>query len=111
MSKFFDSKQVRESLDEIAELQEIVQNALLTEFVDFWQKEEQIENLEELFERQKLMYVRLKLSDDPEAKQIVEKMQMSCKDLGMPKGTTVEQLFDQMQTTMANLRRALDNSR
>ena len=111
MSKFFDSKQVRESLDEIAELQEIVQNALLTEFVDFWQKEEQIENLEELFERQKLMYIRLKLSDDPEAKKMVEKMQMSCKDLGMPKGTTVEQLFDQMQTTMANLRRALDNSR
>ena len=57
------------------------------------------------------MYIRLKLSDDPEAKKMVEKMQMSCKDLGMPKGTTVEQLFDQMQTTMANLRRALDNSR
>ena len=111
MSKFFDSKQVRESLDEITELQNIIQNSLLTDFVDFWQKEEQIENLEELFERQKLMYVRLKLSDDPEAKALVEKMQMSCKDLGMPKGTTVEQLFDQMQTTMANLRRALDNSR
>ena len=111
MSKFFDSEQVRESLDEITELQNIIQNSLLTDFVDFWQKEEQIENLEELFERQKLMYVRLKLSDDPEAKAIVEKMQMSCKDLGMPKGTTVEQLFDQMQTTMANLRRALDNSR
>ncbi len=111
MSKFFDSEVVQESLQEITELQEIIQNSLLTEFVDFWQKEEQIENLEELFERQKLMYVRLKLSDDPEAKRIVEKMQMSCRDLGMPKGTTVEQLFDQMQTTMANLRRALDNSR
>ena len=111
MSKFFDSEQVRESLDEITELQNIIQNSLLTDFVDFWQKEEQIENLEELFERQKLMYVRLKLSDDPEAKAIVEKMQMSCRDMGMPKGTTVEQLFDQMQTTMANLRRALDNSR
>ena len=111
MSKFFDSKQVRESLDEITELQNIIQNSLLTDFVDFWQKEEQIENLEELFERQKLMYIRLKLSDDPEAKKMVEKMQMSCKDLGMPKGTTVEQLFDQMQTTMANLRRALDNQR
>jgi hypothetical protein len=111
MSKFFDSEQVRESLDEITELQNIIQNSLLTDFVDFWQKEEQIENLEELFERQKLMYIRLKLSDDPEAKKMVEKMQMSCKDLGMPKGTTVEQLFDQMQTTMANLRRALDNSR
>ena len=111
MSKFFDSEQVRESLDEITELQNIIQNSLLTDFVDFWQKEEQIENLEELFERQKLMYVRLKLSDDPEAKAIVEKMQMSCKDLGLPKGTTVDQLFDKMQTTMANLRRALDNSR
>ncbi len=111
MSKFFDSKQVRESLDEIAELQEIIQNALLTEFVDFWQKEEQIENLEELFERQKLMYVRLKLSDDPEAKQIVEKMKMSLLDMGMPKGMTVEKLFDQMKITITNLRQALDSRR
>ena len=45
MSKFFDSEQVRESLDEITELQNIIQNSLLTDFVDFWQKEEQIENL------------------------------------------------------------------
>ena len=53
----------------------------------------------------------MKLSDDPEAKKIVEKMKMSLLDMGMPKGMTVEQLFDQMKITITNLRRALDSQR
>ena len=53
----------------------------------------------------------MKLSDDPEAKAIVDKMRMSLKDMGMPKGMTVEQLFDQMKITITNLRRALDSRR
>ena len=57
------------------------------------------------------MYVRMKLSDDPEAKAIVEKMKMSLLDMGMPKGMTVEKLFDQMKITITNLRRALDSQR
>ena len=78
-------------------------------FIEFWQEDEKLEDLEELFEKQQLMYVRMKLSDDPEAKKIVEKMKMSLLDMGMPKGMTVEKLFDQMKITITNLRRALDS--
>ena len=80
-------------------------------FIEFWQEEERLEDLEELFEKQQLMYVRMKLSNDPEAKKIVEKMKMSLLDMGMPKGMTVEKLFDQMKITITNLRRALDSQR
>ena len=111
MSEFFDSDQVQESLEEIKELQENVQKALLTGFMDFWEQQEQLEDLVELFEKQQLMYVRMKLSDDPEAKKIVEKMKMSLLDMGMPKGMTVEKLFDQMKITINNLRQALDSQR
>jgi hypothetical protein len=110
MSKFFDSEQVQDTLNDIEELQTIIQKGMMeNNFVEFWQEEERLEDLEELFEKQQLMYVRMKLSDDPEAKAIVEKMRMSLKDMGMPQGMTVEQMFEQMKLTISNLRRALDN--
>ncbi len=112
MSKFFDSEQVQDTLQDIEELQRTIQQGMMSyNFMEFWQEEERLEDLEELFEKQQLMYVRMKLSDDPEAKEIVKKMQMSLIDLGMPKGTTVEQMFEQMKVTITNLRRALDSRR
>ena len=110
MSEFFDSDVVQDSLEEIQELQISIQDAMLKyNFLNFWQQKEKLEELEELLEKQQLMYVRMKLSDDPNAKDIVKKMQMSLKDMGMPKSTTVEQMFEQMKLTISNLRRALDN--
>ena len=112
MSKFFDSEQVQDTLQDIEELQRSIQEGMMSyNFMEFWQEEERLEDLEELFEKQQLMYVRMKLSDDPEAKEIVKRMQMSLIDLGMPKGTTVEQMFEQMKITITNLRRALDSRR
>ena len=112
MSEFFDSDVVQDSLEEIQELQNSIQDAMMKyNFLNFWQQKEKLEELEELLEKQQLMYVRMKLSDDPNAKDIVKKMQMSLKDMGMPKSTTVEQMFEQMKLTISNLRRALDNSR
>ncbi len=110
MSEFFDSDVVQDSLEEIQELQNSIQDAMMKyNFLNFWQQKEKLEELEELLEKQQLMYVRMKLSDDPNAKDIVKKMQMSLKDMGMPKSTTVEQMFEQMKLTISNLRRALDN--
>ena len=111
MSEFFDSEVVQESLEEIQELQESVQKALLTGFMDFWEQQEQLADLVDLFEKQQLMYVRMKLSDDPEAKKIVRKMEMSLLDMGMPKGTTVETMFENMKITIDRIRDALDKSR
>ena len=110
MSEFFDSDVVQDSLEEIQELQNSIQDAMMKyNFLNFWQQKEKLEELEELLEKQQLMYVRMKLSDDPNAKDIVKKMQMSLKDMGMPKSMTVEQMFEQMKLTISNLRRALDN--
>ena len=112
MSEFFDSDVVQDSLEEIQELQNSIQDAMMKyNFLNFWQQKEKLEELEELLEKQQLMYVRMKLSDDPNAKDIVKKMQMSLKDMGMPKSTTVEQMFEQMKLTISNLRRALDSRR
>ena len=80
MSEFFDSDVVQDSLEEIQELQNSIQDAMMKyNFLNFWQQKEKLEELEELLEKQQLMYVRMKLSDDPNAKDIVKKMQMSLK--------------------------------
>tara|TARA_B100000287_G_C20276433_1_gene640143 strand:- start:103 stop:441 length:339 start_codon:yes stop_codon:yes gene_type:complete len=112
MSEFFDSDVVQDSLEEIQELQNSIQDSMMKyNFLNFWQQKEKLEELEELLEKQQLMYVRMKLSDDPNAKDIVKKMQMSLKDMGMPKSMTVEQMFQQMKLTISNVRRALDSRR
>ena len=112
MSEFFDSDVVQDSLEEIQELQNSIQDSMMKyNFLNFWQQKEKLEELEELLEKQQLMYVRMKLSDDPNAKDIVKKMQMSLKDMGMPKDMTVEQMFQQMKLTISNVRRALDSRR
>ncbi len=99
-------------VEEIQELQNSIQDSMMKyNFLNFWQQKEKLEELEELLEKQQLMYVRMKLSDDPNAKDIVKKMQMSLKDMGMPKDMTVEQMFQQMKLTISNVRRALDSRR
>ena len=68
MSDFFDSDIVREELQEINELQmSIYKNAMKFGTFSREDKVDHIERLTELLERQKVMYTRISLSDDPEA--------------------------------------------
>ena len=71
MSKFFDSEIVREELKEINQLKESIYGALFS--FSGMSRESQVEHIDmlvDLLERQKVMYTRLSLSDDPEAKQM-----------------------------------------
>ena len=71
---FLQSAQVRAALVEIHELQEkIVSNAITFPDLSVDEQYEHIEDLEELLEKQRLMYTRLSLSDDPEAKEMKNK--------------------------------------
>ena len=45
MSKFFDSEQVQDTLNDIEELQTIIQKGMMeNNFVEFWQEEERLED-------------------------------------------------------------------
>ena len=68
---FFDSDVVRAEMAEIQELQEEVYTNVFK--YPMMKKEDQryhVEILERLCEKQKVMYTRLSLSDDPQAKQM-----------------------------------------
>ena len=114
MSDFFDSEIVKESLEDIKELQDLVTSNLidtaLAPVTGYEDNElEQLNLIEELLEKQKLMYFRCKLSEDEDALLVAENMRDSLRQMGMPRGATVEEMFDKLKGSIRKLRETLDN--
>ena len=109
MSKFFDSEVVRDELQEITDLQKELYGNMLN-FGDLPEedKKEHIELLIELLEKQRIMYTRLSLSDDPTAKELLENLKKSVALMGFPPNTSVQVLFDTMKETIDNLKKQVD---
>ena len=114
MSDFFDSEIVKESLEDIKDLQDLVQSNIIdTAFAPItgYQENEleQLDLIEELLEKQKIMYFRCKLSKDEDAMLVAENMRDSLRQMGMPRGATVEQMFDKLKGQIRKLKETLDN--
>ena len=110
MSDLFDSDIVLEELKEINELQmSIYKNAMKFGTFSRDDKVEHIEKLTELLEKQKLMYTRISLSDDPEAVDLKKHLQKSVELMGFPEGTDMLLLFSGMSNTIENLKNSIDN--
>ena len=101
MSEFFDSKIVQQSLKEITDIQEEIFNSLFT-YRTFTEedKQEHIDKLRSLIEKQRIMYTRLTLTDDPEAIELKQKIEQSALMLGFPEGTNMSEVFDTMDETL-----------
>ena len=106
---FFQSDVVRAEMAEISELQE----EIYTNVFKFptMSKEDQryhIDILERLLDKQKVMYTRLSLSDDPEAKMMKDSIIQSAKSMGLPSNVDVNLMFDQMSKMVEMMRGQLD---
>ena len=113
-SEFFDSEMVQASLEDIKELQDLITSSIIdTAFpLPLDMRRMSWNNLiliEELLEKQKLMYFRCKLSKDEDAMLVAENMRESLRQMGMPRGATVEQMFDNLKGSIRKLRETLDN--
>jgi len=109
MSNFFDSEIVQEELNEINELQREVYGKILN-VLNLTTKEqvEHIDKLKLLLEKQKVMYTRLSLSDDPQALKLRNQIEQSVVMMGFPQGTDVNMLFDGMDKTINDLKKHVD---
>ena len=106
---FFQSDVVRAEMAEISELQEEVYTNVFK--FPTMSKEDQryhIEILERLLDKQKVMYTRLSLSDDPEAKMMKDSIIQSAKSMGLPSNVDVNLMFDQMRKMVEMMRGQLD---
>ena len=94
---FFDSEIVRSEMAEIAELQEdVYENFMKFPYMNAADKAHHNDQLSKLLEKQKIVYARLSLSDDPDAKEMKEKIMESAKSMGLPADVDVAKMFDQM---------------
>ena len=109
MSEFFDSEIVQDELREINDLQQEIYGNL-TDFPTLpdEEKKEHIFKLTDLLERQRVMYTRLSLSEDPEAKALKKQLEMSVVMLGFPEGTDISVLFSGMKQTIEKLKQYVD---
>ena len=99
---FFQSDVVRAEMAEISELQEEVYNNVFKfPSMSSADKKYHIDILERLLEKQRVMYTRLSLSDDPDAKQMKEQITQSAAMMGLPKGADINNVFNDMSKAVS----------
>ena len=106
---FFQSDVVRAEMAEISELQEEVYNNVFK--FPTLSKEDQryhVDILERLLEKQKVLYTRLSLSDDPEAKEMKNRITESAAMFGLPTNVDMNLLFDNMNQAVAIMKQQID---
>ena len=106
---FFTSDIVRAEMAEISELQEEVYSNVMN--YGYMNKEDQIyhvEILEKLIDKQKILYARLSLSDDPGAKKMKEDIRQSATMMGLPKEMDMNLIFGQMSQKLDVMKKTLD---
>ena len=71
-------------------------------------KMQYFEALETLIDKQKVFYARAKLSDDPEAKSVIESMKQGVIMLGAEPDTSIESMFDQLLLKVQRMKQQLE---
>ena len=70
---------------------------------------EHIEKLQMLLEKQRVMYTRLSLSEDPKAVEMKENLRKSVALMGFPPETDMQVLFNSMTKTIESLKQFVDH--
>jgi hypothetical protein len=64
--------------------------------------------VKDLIDKQKILHTRLSLSDDPDAKELIEKMLKASAKLGMPSHMNMREIFDHLESEILKLEELLD---
>ena len=109
--RFFDSPIVQEEMKEITKLQEAVYSQIFS-FSEMGKEEklELVEKLETLMRKQQVLYTRLYLSDDPQAKMMKENIMRSAKEMGFPPSVDLNYMFSNITNIVENMRKSIDES-
>ena len=108
---FFSSEVVRAEMTEIAELQEeVYSNVFKFPAMTKEQKLQHVELLEKLLDKQKVLYTRMSLSDDPEAKEMKERIMQSAIMMGMPAGTDMKVILNNMSQMLEVMKKQIDKT-
>ena len=108
---FFNSEMVRAEMTKISELQEEVYGSVFK--FPSMSKEDKLKHvdlLERLLYKQKVLYTRMSLSDDPEAVEMKEKIIHSAVMMGMPPGTDMNIILNNMSRMLEIMKEQIDKT-
>tara|TARA_B100000131_G_scaffold107532_1_gene104291 strand:- start:99 stop:428 length:330 start_codon:yes stop_codon:yes gene_type:complete len=109
MSDFFNSDIVREELEVINKLQmEIYGSTMQFPTMSREMKIDHVDKLTKLVEKQRIMWTRLSLSDDPEAERTLKYLKQSISMLGFSPKTDMNSFFESVNKTIQSLRVNID---
>jgi hypothetical protein len=108
---FFNSEMVRAEMTEIAELQEEVYGSVF-KFPSMSKEDKlkHVETMERLLNKQKVLYTRMSLSDDPEAQEMKERIMHSAVMMGMPPGTDMNIILNNMSRMLEVMKEQIDKT-
>ncbi len=108
---FFNSEVVRAEMVEISELQEEVYGSVF-KFPSMTKEDKlrHVELMERLLDKQKVLYTRMSLSDDPEAKEMKERIMQSAIMMGMPPGTDMTIILNNMSKMLDAMKKQIDKT-
>jgi hypothetical protein len=108
---FFDSEVVRAEMVEISEMQEdVYQNIFKFPSMSKEEKVKHVELLEKLLYKQKILYTRLSLSDDPEAHEMKEKISQSASMMGLPPNIDMNVIFSNMSEMLKVMKEKINET-
>jgi len=105
---FFNSEIVQKEMQDITDLQEkIYESVFRFHSMSSQDKLEHIEMLEELLQKQKILYTRLSLSDDPGAQKMKENIMREATILGFPPDVDLTTVFSNMNMMIENMKKTI----
>ncbi len=106
---FFQSEVVRAEMAEINELQEEVYNNVFKfPTMSMEDKAYHIDILERLVDKQRILFTRLSLSDDPQAQQMKEQIIQSASMMGLPSNIDMNKVWSDMTKMVDIMKKSID---
>jgi len=106
---FFDSEVVRAEMAEIAELQEeVYENVFKFPRMNKEDQRYHVSILERLLDKQRVLYTRLSLSDDPAAKKMKKEVEEGARKMGLPSNVDMNILFANMNNMVEMMKNEID---
>ena len=106
---FFDSEVVRAEMAEIAELQEeVYENVFKFPRMSKEDQKYHVSILERLLDKQRVLYTRLSLSDDPAAQKMKKEVEEGARKMGLPSNVDMNILFANMNNMVEMMKNQID---
>ena len=107
---FFDSEVVRAEMTEIGELQEdVYRNVFKFPSMNKEEKKFHVCLIEKLINKQQILFTRLSLSDDPEAKKMKQNIIDGAVMMGLPSEADMNSVFNNMSKMLTVMKHQIDN--